>query len=104
MHFFTRRRPLAGFSWGPLLRDCEPSMQPAALLTYERAALGGGDDEAQGDGRLGDAGAGHQALQILLELGADQGERLQWSSSILTLMLSESQYHSLPPEKCNDFL
>ena len=53
------------------------SPQPAALLTYERAALGGGDDEAQGDGRLGDAGAGHQALQILLELGADQGERLQ---------------------------
>ena len=60
------------------------------LLTYKRAALRGWDDKSQGDGRLGDAGAGHQALQVLLELGADQGERLQYSSSILILMLSES--------------
>jgi len=61
----------AGSRHLPHLLDLGPA------LAYKRAALRGWDDEAQGDGRLGDAGAGHQALQVLLELGADQGERLE---------------------------
>ena len=46
-------------------------------LADQGATLGGRYYQPQGDRRLGRPGGGHQGLEILLKLGADQGERLE---------------------------
>ena len=46
-------------------------------LPDQRAALGGGHNQSQGDWRLGGPRGRHQRLEILLKLGADEGERLE---------------------------
>lgn len=60
-------------------RSCRLSDFPdlCSPLADEGAALGGRHYQPQGDRRLGRPGGGHQGLEILLELGADQGERLE---------------------------
>ena len=58
-----------------------PQQCPQLTFPNERAALGGGNYQPESDGRSGNTRGRHQAGQVLLELGADQSEGLQYGST-----------------------
>ena len=60
-------------------RPCGLSNFPdlCSSLANQGAALGGGHYQPQGDGGFGRPGGGHQGLEILLKLSADEGKRLE---------------------------